>query len=465
MDRENPALIRWVFALGLAIALVMIYRSQVEGDALSLLTKGYLFAEWGIWVPFGNPVAKSTGGYVPGGLTALLVGLPLKLWMDHRAPTLLILLGHVIAYVLMDRIVAETLGSRARVVLAILYWLNPWRLYQSGWLDNSNYVFLTGAIHAWACFRQRSKPSWLHSALLVTAIGLTLQLHLCTVILVVATVLLWWRGYSKPHWTGIALGVLITGVSLIPWFIEAFRQPGIVPGGNGTLGNSLLQIWPVFKGAAYWLRYASLYTSHGMNAYDFTPAFGATTDGLLTPLFTSLGLGLLILTLIPVLLANVRWFKEHCRSTDDLTGRVWIRGYAIWILVATIISNALSPSSPMWWYNLIILHAAVVPMVIWFDAALSGPRASLAFRGLMAWAVLSVFLLLGMAFGSEQYRNGGREAWGWTLPRNDRIVMDLDLTRYGVTIDPKQGTYPYNNDYFYQTYVVPFELPPPSPGL
>jgi len=465
MDRKAATSIRWLFALGLAIALLMIYRSQVAGDALALLTKGYLFAEWRVWVPIGNPAATSTGGFVPGGFTALVVGLPLKLWMDHRAPTLLILLGHVIAYVLMDRVVAETLGSRARIVLVVVYWLNPWRLYQSAWLDNSNYVFLTGAVHAWACFRQRSKPSWFYSALLVAAVGLTAQLHLSAVILVIATVLLWWRGYSKPHWPGVTLGVLVTVVSLIPWFIEVIREPEIVPGIGGTMGDSLLQVWPVIKGSAYWLRYASLYTTHGMNVYDFTPAFGAVADRLLAPLFTNLGLGFLTLTLIPVLVANVRCFREHRRSADDRTGQAWIRGYAVWILAATIISNALSPSSPMWWHNLIILHAAVLPMVLWFDAVLSGSRASLARRGLTAWAVLSVLLLLGMAFGSEQYRHGGREAWGWTLPRHDRVVEDLNLKRYGITIDPKQGKYPINNRYLYETYVVPFELPPPSPGL
>jgi hypothetical protein len=92
----------------------MLARTQVGGDAIGLLSRGWLLAAKGIWVPFGNPVASSAGGYVPGGLTALLVGLPLELWMDPRAPVALILIFHLAAYWMLDRVVGEALGGRAR---------------------------------------------------------------------------------------------------------------------------------------------------------------------------------------------------------------------------------------------------------------------------------------------------------------------------------------------------------------
>ena len=64
-----------LFALGLGISLAMVARSQVAGDQLNLLARGWLLAEEGRFIPYGNPM--STGGKAPGGVTTLLVGLPL----------------------------------------------------------------------------------------------------------------------------------------------------------------------------------------------------------------------------------------------------------------------------------------------------------------------------------------------------------------------------------------------------
>ena len=89
-----------LFAVGLAIALLMLARSQVGGDQLNLLARGWLLAAKGHWISYGNPM--STGGKAPGGITSLLVGLPLLLWRDHRAASALVLLFHVLAYWLLD---------------------------------------------------------------------------------------------------------------------------------------------------------------------------------------------------------------------------------------------------------------------------------------------------------------------------------------------------------------------------
>ncbi len=456
-----------LFGIGLAISLVMLARSQVAGDALSLLSRGWLLAAEGVWVPFGNPAATSAGGFLPGGLTALLVGLPLKIWMDHRAPVVLILLLHVAAYFLLDRIVARELGGRARILLAAVYWLNPWRLYQSAWLDNSNYVFFSGAVHLWACLRQRRAPSWIHSTLLVTVVGFTAQLHLDAVILVFAAVLLWRRGYWRPHWGGIALGTLLTALSLVPFALEAARRPEILPGGADPIGSNLLRAWPVLKGAAYWLRYASLAGSEGMNVYDFTPAVGAVADRVLAPLCFGLGRLVALPTMIPALLANVWLVRRQLRARRSPregrpAGRAWLRGYALWVFVACLIANALSPTVVMWWHNLIVLHAAVLPLVLYADVLGRTRLARHLGRGLAVWIGLSVVLMLGMALGAEQYRHGGREAWSWVLPRNDRVVQDLHLTDHGVSIDPRHGSWPLNNELLYEEFLRPYELPPPS---
>src|SRR5438046_30929 len=55
-----------IFALGLGIAVLMVIRSQVGGDQLNLLARGWLLAARGQFIPFGNPM--STGGKAPGGI-------------------------------------------------------------------------------------------------------------------------------------------------------------------------------------------------------------------------------------------------------------------------------------------------------------------------------------------------------------------------------------------------------------
>ena len=73
-----------LFVIGLLISLIMLARSQVGGDQFNLLARGWLLADEGVWIQYGNPT--SAGGNEPGGLTSLLVGLPLMVWRDYRAP-------------------------------------------------------------------------------------------------------------------------------------------------------------------------------------------------------------------------------------------------------------------------------------------------------------------------------------------------------------------------------------------
>src|ERR1700694_3092722 len=96
-----------LFALGVALAVLMVIRSQVGGDQLNLLARGWLLAARGQFIPYGNPM--STGGKAPGAMTTLLVALPLAVWRDHRAATALVVLCHLLAYLLLDRVLRQSL--------------------------------------------------------------------------------------------------------------------------------------------------------------------------------------------------------------------------------------------------------------------------------------------------------------------------------------------------------------------
>ena len=449
-----------LFTVGLAIALLMTWRMQVGIDALDLLTRGWLLAAKGVWVPLGNEAAP--GGYVPGGLTALLVGGPLALWMDPRAPVVLVLCCHVLAYALLDRIVGEALGRRARILLAIFYWLSPWQLFQAAWLDNTNYGFLTGAVHLWACYRQRLRGSFLHSAVLVAAVGLTGHLHLQAMLLVFASVLLWLRGYWKPHWGGVAAGSAVTIASLIPFFLEAWHHPEVVPGGRDPFLRGLVAVWPVVKGALYWLRYASLHFSSSMRIFDFTPSLGATWDLVLSPLYFVLGNIVGGVSLLLPVLANAwvwRRFRIRLRTpaSETPSRRDWMRGYAVWLFAACLIANATSPTEVMYWHNLVAFHAAVLPMVLWVGALSRTRRAPLVRRAVAAYLSLSLVFLVGMCVGADVFRLGGRHAVGFTPHTDHELLHDL-----GLDASSNRRAWPRQEGYFYRVYASPYVIPPVS---
>jgi len=452
-DRVVAAL----FLVGLAISLWMISRVQAGYDATDMLSRGWLLIQKGIWVPLGNPATG--GGYVPGGMTALLVGLPLGLWMDHRAPILLILITHIVAYLLLDRLIKETLGPGARILFAVFYWINPWRLYQSAWLDNSNYAFIAGAIHLWACYRQRHKPNLWLSFLMVAMVGLSVQLHLSALVLILSALFLWWRGYWKVHWGGAILGAAVTFGGLVPFALLAIQHPELIPINRDPVGLGLVRISPVLKGIIYWFRYGSLFcSSQSMYAFDFSRSVGPWLSSSLTRVFVVLGMGLGSLTIAVPILANFWCWRRRGKShrvravVEDVDTRSWLREYALWSLVACVAANALSPAPAMWWHNLVILQAAVLPVLLWGDALLHTRVAPLVRRGLVAYLVLSLVLLVGMAVGSEQYLYGG-DILPNPAPANLEIRRDIPASPFN------SEHFPRRTDFFYQTYMRPYEFP------
>jgi hypothetical protein len=268
----------------------------------------------------------------------------------------------------------------------------------------------------------------------------------------------------------VAVGAVVTVGALVPFFVELAREPRLLPGSEGYVGRNLVHVWPPFKGVLYWFRYASLDCTTSMLNLDFTPAFGARADALLMPLFSVLR-RLAWLTVFASVAANL-WLWRPRRASpstgsgDPASARSWLREYALWTFVACFAANALSPSVVTWWHNLIALHAAVLPLVLAADAVLATPRAHWMRRGIAAWAALSVLLLLGMAFASDQYRRGGRDPIAYVLEWDHEMARDLRLAECcGIPVDPVKGAWPRKNSYFYVHYVRPFLIPPPPPDL
>jgi hypothetical protein len=408
-----PAASRFVwaaFAVGLALSLGMVARSQVGGDQLNLLARGWLFAVDGKLVSYGNPT--STGAKAPGGMTSLLVGLPLLLWRDHRAPTLVVWASHALAFLLLDGALKRILTPRERVLFAALYWLNPWRVYFSAFLWNPNYLFLCGAVHLATALAQRRQarfgPSLLHGAMLAFAF----QVHASVLLLALASLLLWWRGYFNLHWPAAALGAAVLSLPLVPWLLELSRHPAIATGpGKGFLGRGLLYVFPLVRGLLYWLRYSSLSLPEKMTAFDFTDVLGPGVLPRLGRVVTALS-ELLALTVVLPLLANV-WLARRDRPLlrrrlpETATDRTWLHGYVLGCFVAALITFALSPTTIMMWQGVALFHAAVLPLVLWAGVLGRSRLAPWVARGTRIYVAAELALIVLTGLGATHYRCAG----------------------------------------------------------
>ena len=454
---RDPRWIALFFAFGLAISILMVARSQVHGDQLNHLGRGWHLAMEGRWVPLGPPATK--GGAQIGGINGLLVGLPLMVWQDHRAPTVVVLLFHLCAYLLLDSLARRILRPEERFLLALLYWLNPWRLFFSGFLWNPNYLLLVGAVHLWTAWRlSRERRFWI-SFLHVLALGLAMQVHV------------------RLHLGGALLAGLVVAATLVPWALLVASDPSFLPAGEGMPGQGLITVHPVLKGLAHWLRFPGLAFAHPMTCLDFT-AFGGPGLDRLKPFLGAFKGVLLPLTVLLAGWANWRLWRHRKRSwrariDPQVTDRAWLGGYVRWVLVASLAIFALSPTSISHWYVFPVMHAAVLPVVLAGGALLRTRRAALTRR--TAWAFALVMLVLAPAFalGAPPYRCGEPRCKGnvYLMPalRSDHPMFErlgIQETCPVITDDPN-GWWPAalqeeGKAWEPSTYQEPY--PEPSPG-
>jgi hypothetical protein len=429
----------------------MVGRSQVGGDQLNLLARGWLLAARGRMVWFGNPM--STGGKAPGGVTSLLVGLPLMLWRHHRAATATVALCHLLAFLLLDRTLARILTAQERLLFVILYWLSPWQLYFGSFLWNPNYLFLAGAAHLATAWRLRHEPRFGASLLHAATLVLALQVHPSCLLLAAASALLWWRGWLRPHAAGAALGAALGALPLLPWAWEVISHPVLLAEAHkGFLGRGVIHSLP--RGILYWLRYSSLSLAGRTSLFDFGEAFGAAADRRLAPIFRALTEGVGPATLVLPLLANLwlwrRWRRGAGRPRPENgapaeapapaavpgsagsvrsagCGRAWLRAYVLWTLGGAAAVLALSPTTFMYWQGLCLFHAAVLPLTLWAGLLLRTRHAARVLAAAGAWVVLELLLALGIAFGTPDFRCRGFETVVFPLRGDSPMLHELHI--------------------------------------
>jgi hypothetical protein len=420
-----------VLCVGVGLSLLLALRAQVGGDQLNLLARGWLLVARGEWIPYGNPT--STGGAVPGGLTALLIGGPLGLWRDHHAPLLGLLLTQVAAFLILDRWAGAALARRERFLFALFYWLNPWRLLLSSFLWNPGYLLLVGALHLWSCFAQRTVARFVPSLVLALALGLGAQIHPGVLLLGVATLGLLAARLVKLRWTGIAAGSVVSSLPLLPWLAIVREQPEVLPIAEGFVGRGLLLLSPV-RGASYWLRYTTFHLPNKETRFDFTTVVDSSGVAEAARwLGDAVVKGIGPAMFIAAVAANVwlwrRWRRRgwrRCLLGSGASTRAWTLGYLRVTFLGSLVVYALAPTTVMWWQPVPLLHAAVLTLTL-AAGALARIRPRVVAAGARAFAALAVTFALLLASGGPRHRCGGRSNIVIPLRHDHPMLYDLGI--------------------------------------
>lgn len=430
--RRFDPVVAAVFALGLLLSLLLALRSQVGGDQLNLLARGWLLLARGEWLPYGNP--SSSGGAVPGGVTALLVAAPMLLWRHHRAAVLGLLLTQVLAFALLDRWLREALPRRERRLFSVVYWLSPWRLLLSGFLWNPGYLLLLGAVHAWSAWRQRERAAFWPSFALALALGLGFQIHPSVTLLGAATMLLLLAGHTRLHWRGAAAGTAVAVATLVPWMIAVAREPKLLPVSEGFPFRGLVLVFPLVRGVLYWLRHGSLELPRAEARFDFAPELG---DGWARPaeIFANgLVVWVGVATILVPLVANLwLWRRLRRRGLADMLGvgqgrRAWVVGYVRVCFVAALLTYAAAPTTVMWWQGVALLHAVLLPLVLWAGTIARRRRRRRAVRvGAWSWGTCAVLIAVLIAVGGRRHRCGGDDSIVLPLRGDHPMLHDLRI--------------------------------------
>lgn len=391
------------FGIVLGLFLSFWYASQqiLIGDQYQMLTKGYLGAYQGIWLGYGN--AASVVGNVPGSLSALIIGLPLLVWDSPWAPMTLLIALRLMSFLLFDAVLKRVFSNDVRIVFLLLYWLNPWFLFET-LLYNPSYLFFFSALHFWSAYHMQNEKSFGYTLIHVLSIALAMQTHYSWIILALISLYLFMRGLIKIHWIAVGLALILTLISLIPYLQEYISNAKIrtnqgEKAAERYIGWGAVHVYPIFKAILYWFRYASFIFSNKQvmgSTFDWVSSVAIVQTiavYLFRVMFYLIGIG----TLWIVWKAN-RYSWENIKTIAwsrhiPFTSVQWILLYALGAFLAILISAALSPIVFSHWHLIITFGFALLPVLVFINRYLeNGPKRF----GLYLSAVLGYFLMMNI---------------------------------------------------------------------
>jgi len=361
--------------LGFGLSLFYAQHQILTGDQTQMLYKGYMGAYYDSWSSFGN--AASVVGNVPGSMISFAVGLPIMLYDSPWSPMLVLIFLHLFSYLLLDDVLKNMFKNELRLVFLVIYWLNPWFLFENI-LYNPSYLFFFSALHLWTAYKQREKSSFFYATLHVMSIGFALQFHYSWLILAIISLYLVFRNMVKINWFGVAFGILLVGASLVPYAIEflhneAIRHNPNVKKGERYIGWGGVHVYPVLKSFIYWLRYGSFFFPNKLIASAHFEWLSASVvlQTIFVYAYKALVFTIGALSVYISYKAN-RAFYERVKSKvfqrkEVITSEEeWLLLYVLGAIFGVFISAMLSPIIFSYWHLIIVFPFAVIPFLVYF---------------------------------------------------------------------------------------------------
>jgi len=359
--------------LGLGLSLFYASHQILTGDQTQMIYKGYMAAYHDVWINYGN--AASAVGNVPGSMLTYVVALPVMLFDSPWSPMLFLILLHLLSYFLFDSVIKDIFKSDIRLVFLVLYWLNPWFVFESI-LYNPSYLFFFAALHFYSAYKQREKASFWYSFLHMLSIGLAMQFHYSWIILSIISLYLIYKKIVKVNWFGVVFGIIVIAISLIPYLQAVMQNSAITKHANDTgryIGWGGLHVYPVLKSFIYWLRYGSFFFP---NKLIMSAHFEwLTTVHFVQIIFEYLYKALVIVIGVASLYVS---YKANRYLYEKLQGKFftrkgsrskeeWLQLYIFGALLGVFISSILSPIVFSYWHLIIIFPFAIMPFLLYFQ--------------------------------------------------------------------------------------------------
>ena len=362
-----------LFTLGLLLSYWYASHQIVDGDITQMLDKGYHGFLTGEWSSYGN--AASVVGNVPGSLLALVVGLPLFIVDSPWAPMSLLILLKAGSFFLLDNVIKNSFDNTIRLVFLLIYWLNPWFLFESI-LYNPSYLFFFSALHLWSAFHLREKSSFFYSFVHLFSIGMALQLHYSWIILAIMSLFLLYKNIVKVNWFGVAFAAIVIIASLIPYFQELMHNEAIRSNegskdGERYIGWGGIHVYPVLKAFLYWLRYSSfIFTNKLVTGANFDWLTAShILQQILKYTYQAIIFGVGAFTLWLSFQANKYLYQRTKKNflkrltPDTIDIQTWLQIYIVSAIIGVFISAVLSPIIFNYWHLLIIFPFAVLTVL------------------------------------------------------------------------------------------------------
>lgn len=361
-----------LFLIGLFFSFWYASHQILTGDQTQMLYKGYTGFLQNSWISYGN--AASAVGNVPGSLSSLVVGLPLFVYNSPWAPMSFLIALHVVSFLLLDSIVKDVFSTKVRLVFVVLYWINPWFLFENI-LYNPSYLFFFSALHLWSAYKLKNESSFIYSFLHVLSIGMAMQLHYSWIILGFISTFLLYKNIVKVNWFGVIFAFIVIALSLIPYLQELLhneeiRQNAGNKDGHRYIGWGGVHVYPVLKAFIYWLRYASFIFPNKLamsSSFEWISSYHVvqmTFKYLFQLIFIAVG----ALSVWIAFKANKLFYNDvkqgaFKRVASGISKEEWLKLYVVGALVGVFISAVLSPIIFSYWHLIIVFISALIPLL------------------------------------------------------------------------------------------------------